>query len=166
MKLKERLRIAWQVLTKGTCRELDNAIERHELSEKRMLHCAEQFQFAVKTIQPSRPRCFINVGNGYIDEIKLPHLEVPVVVSDINTPTHARLEADIYRLEYIEARTGFMSSAERNADKIEWIKLEAAKSIAKTLIEKGIIHMDEEFHHNDYYSKRFKFWVPMYRIDR
>lgn len=32
MKLKERLRIAWQVLTKGTCKEFDREFQRKRLS--------------------------------------------------------------------------------------------------------------------------------------
>ena len=162
MKLNERLRIAWQVLTKGTCDELQEAEQEKKEAKKakeRMLRHAETFQDGID-MMGLKMRGFVGNPHG-IEHVTLSYIDVPIFSR--GSDPYSRIENDTYTLARIDVERTGIEAIERNAMLLERMKADAVMSLARELVKRGVLHIsvDEYF---DHYSHRLRVSVPFYTM--
>lgn len=163
MKLKERLRIAWQVLTNGTCDEL----ERADLAQREAVKVAEIFEDFLRDADVEHRAVLTN--GTVIQRINLTDThfalvhptERPYYVSSRCKPPTQYL----YTLHNVERKFAF-SVISRNADILEHYRTQAMNEIARALIREGIIKIEVLTSPEDYNIKRVRCWVPYYRLEK
>jgi len=161
MKLKERLRIAWQVLTKGTCDEL----ERADLAQREAVKVAEIFEDFLRDADVEHRAVLTN--GTVIQRINLTDTHFGLV-HPAERPYYASSRCKpptqyLYTLHNVERKFAF-GVISRNADILEHYRTQAVHEIARALIREGIIKIEVMTSPEDYNIKRVRCWVPYYRL--
>lgn len=156
MKLKERIRIAWQVLTKGTCDEL----ERAALEKEEAIKAAYNFEYFMRQVDVHPAILAIGDVVGCITladtELSLIHPNERPFYSSARPRKNY-----IYTLRNVEDKFAWEATL-RNADELNYIKTQAAHELAHKLIREGL--MKTEVLPYDYDAKRIRCWVPYYKL--
>lgn len=163
MKLKERLRIAWQVLTKGTCDEL----ERADLAQREAVKVAEIFEDFLRDADVEHRAVLTN--GTVIQRINLLDTHF-ALVRPSERPYYASSRCKpptlyLYTLHNIEKEFAF-DVVSRNADILEYYRTQAMNEVARALIREGIIKTEVLTSPEDYNIKRVRCWVPYYRLEK
>lgn len=162
MKLKERIRIAWQVLTKGTCDEL----ERADLAQREAVKAAEIFEDFLRDADVEHRAVLTN--GTVIQRINLLDTHF-ALVRPSERPYYASSRCKpptqyLYTLHNVERKFAW-EVASRNADIVEYYRTQAVHEIARALIREGIIKTEVQTSPDDYNVKRIRCWVPYYRLE-
>ena len=161
MKLKERLRIAWQVLTKGTCDEL----KRAEQEKEKAVRVAETFEEFLRESDVEYP-AVLTSGDG-AHSIRLNEIQLNII-HPTEIPYYASASPQkqwLYTLHNMEGKFAFDMAA-RNADMLDYFQQQAVMEVAKALVRVGIIKTEVLSSPDEYNVKRVRYWVPYYRLEK
>lgn len=126
MKLKERLRIAWQVLTKGTCDEL----KRAEQEKEKAVMVAETFEEFLRESDVECPAVLTSADG--VHSIRLNEIQLNII-HPTERPFYASARPQkqwLYTLHNIDRKFAFDMAA-RNADMLGYFQQQAVKEVAK-----------------------------------
>lgn len=175
MKLKERLRIAWQVLTKGTCDELEEACDeknRYENArkiceiEKRDLHKL-YLDFREFILLFDRPNNMLCIGDGLgemvVADFRFKDYEFmyPYVPRKFD-----KKEFDgryCYTLYNATEKVCTTQDIKNSMFVLDCIKTDAAAKLSKMLIRDGILKMDIVNDPCDPNINIIRFSIPFYK---
>ena len=161
MKLKERIRIALQVLFKGTCKELQEA-EREKMEAVRM---ADVFEQSIRMMDEEKP--LMLACGSVVGRIGLSDTDVRFIHPTERGYYSSQIPgvSFLYSLQNIEDRFVY-NAAKHNANELEYLLMEVARKIAKCLIRKGLLKMEVHPSDVDCNVKTLYFSVPYYRLQK
>ena len=158
MKLKDRIRIALQVLFKGTCRELQEA----ERAKDKAGCAAYTFEHAAMMVNEGCPS--ILCRGAVVQRISLSDMDLRIKPSEHFSDKWEPQALYLCSLAHIEDRHVLNNRILYNADVLEYVKKNAAVKIAEALIREGLLKMDVQDDMDGYPAKKFRFWLPYYQI--
>ena len=160
MKLKDRIRIALQVLFKGTCSELQESGMAKDKAER----AAYTFEHAAMMVNDGIPS--ILCKGDVVQRVLLSDIDLRIKPSEHFRDKWEPQTLHIYSLAYIEDRHDLNNRMLYNADVLEYVKKAAAVKIAEALIRGGLLKMDVEDDIDGYPAKRLRFWLPYYQLQK
>lgn len=161
MKLKERLRIAWQLLTKGTCDEL----KRAEQEKEKAIKAAYDFEYFMRMADVEHPA--VLTSGTVVYRINLIDTELGLIHPNERpyySPAHPRKNY-IYTLRNVE-RDFVWEVTAQIVEELDYFKMKAAQQLAHVLIDKGLVKMEVLSSPDEYNVKRVRYWVPYYRLEK
>ena len=172
MKLKERLRIAWQVLTKGTCDELKRAVEEkrryenglrlYKIEEKELRKLYLDFrEFLLLFDRPNNMLCEgddlreITIADFRFEDYRDLYPYVPRRFDKEDFDGRYR-----YTLYNAYEEIGSVQDVKNIMSTVELMKLDAAAKLSNMLIRDGILKMDIVSDSRDCNRNVIRFSIP------